>query len=398
MKRHKKGIALIAAIATVLTSGIFVSTPKTVHAADYSGDGYMIVEKLDFRCSNPDKNNLEIGDKYQIVVTLKNNSEETWTVDPASCMVGWKFPDYTMEDGHSPNMLYELEEGEKVVVRPGEEREAILPIEIGKFAIPGRRIFQKITIGTEEGYEILYDNQEEYQGKPILIGMISTQGNWSYDEIVHSLDYSDRCLDYAVPNAPYTDLDTPPILDMKAAKNPVEPSGTVTYELELGDYVYALPERLYVEFQDVNNTAKKVELGNKLEYSENTGMYTCTLDLGTSLSEGTYKITKVKLYDEAGNERWFWYRDNGKFEDYEHYTLEIEDLVVEKPSYTLGDINADGNINLFDLMLCLNHVSKKTLLETNEQLAAADIDENGTVNLFDLMRLLNYVSKKSSEL
>ena len=60
-----------------------------------------------------------------------------------------------------------------------------------------------------------------------------------------------------------------------------------------------------------------------------------------------------------------------------------------------GDINGDGNINLVDLMQCLNHVGGKEFLE-GETLEAADINEDGTVNLVDLMRLLNYVGGKSS--
>ena len=62
-----------------------------------------------------------------------------------------------------------------------------------------------------------------------------------------------------------------------------------------------------------------------------------------------------------------------------------------------GDINGDGNINLVDLMQCLNHVGGKEFIE-GEALEAADINEDGTVNLVDLMRLLNYVGGKSSVL
>lgn len=64
---------------------------------------------------------------------------------------------------------------------------------------------------------------------------------------------------------------------------------------------------------------------------------------------------------------------------------------------TTGDINADGQINLVDLMKCLNHVGRKELLE-GEALKAADINGDGTVNLVDLMRLLNYVGRKTSAL
>ncbi len=62
---------------------------------------------------------------------------------------------------------------------------------------------------------------------------------------------------------------------------------------------------------------------------------------------------------------------------------------------TLGDINQDGRVNLFDLMECLNHVAKKTTL-TGEKFVRADVDGNGTVNLLDLMRILNYVAKKTT--
>ena len=62
-----------------------------------------------------------------------------------------------------------------------------------------------------------------------------------------------------------------------------------------------------------------------------------------------------------------------------------------------GDINADGNVNLVDLMQCLNHVGGKEFLE-GEALEAADINEDGTVNLVDLMRLLNYVGGKSGSI
>lgn len=61
----------------------------------------------------------------------------------------------------------------------------------------------------------------------------------------------------------------------------------------------------------------------------------------------------------------------------------------------VGDIDANGVVNLFDLMQCLNHVSGKTVL-TDDAFTAADVDQNGVVDLFDLMRILNYVSGKSA--
>ena len=72
-------------------------------------------------------------------------------------------------------------------------------------------------------------------------------------------------------------------------------------------------------------------------------------------------------------------------------------IVVKEAVEIVGDINQDGNINLVDLMQCLNHVGRKELLE-GKALEAADINGDGIVNLVDLMRLLNYVGRKTSAL
>ena len=85
------------------------------------------------------------------------------------------------------------------------------------------------------------------------------------------------------------------------------------------------------------------------------------------------------------------------------YTLDgNEDIFAECKIIVIskavkGDIDGDGKINLVDLMMCLNHVSKKKLLE-GTAFEAADIDGKNGVNLVDLMRILNYVSKKGSSL
>ena len=61
---------------------------------------------------------------------------------------------------------------------------------------------------------------------------------------------------------------------------------------------------------------------------------------------------------------------------------------------TLGDINGDGQINIFDLTQCMNHIIKKAEL-TGNSLQAADVNEDGQVNIFDLTRIMNHIIKKS---
>ncbi len=74
------------------------------------------------------------------------------------------------------------------------------------------------------------------------------------------------------------------------------------------------------------------------------------------------------------------------------YIYNPSEVVVTK-----GDINGDSVINISDLMLCLNHVSQKSLLK-GKALLAADINGDGNITITDLMRLLNYVSGKSATL
>lgn len=61
-----------------------------------------------------------------------------------------------------------------------------------------------------------------------------------------------------------------------------------------------------------------------------------------------------------------------------------------------GDVDGNRKVEMQDVMLCLNHVSKKRTLKGNA-LIAADVDGNG-VAMSDVMKILNYVSKKSSAL
>ena len=70
--------------------------------------------------------------------------------------------------------------------------------------------------------------------------------------------------------------------------------------------------------------------------------------------------------------------------------------VVVGNDKTAGDINGDGNVNLSDMMMCLNYVSGSGSLE-GEALQMADVNGDGTVDLTDILRLLNYTSGASEE-
>ena len=62
----------------------------------------------------------------------------------------------------------------------------------------------------------------------------------------------------------------------------------------------------------------------------------------------------------------------------------------------LGDINMDGIVNIFDLIMCLNHVAQKTILY-GDAWVAADVNKDKNVNIFDLMNLLSDITQKERE-
>lgn len=110
---------------------------------------------------------------------------------------------------------------------------------------------------------------------------------------------------------------------------------------------------------------------------------------------GEHAAVKEVPFEEA-----FKYTDEhmGRYSRYEGqykcFIISTEEVDIK---VTAGDINGDGNVNLVDLMMCLNHVSGEETL-ADDAFLAADINEDGNVNLTDLMRLLNFLSGESGKL
>ncbi len=67
---------------------------------------------------------------------------------------------------------------------------------------------------------------------------------------------------------------------------------------------------------------------------------------------------------------------------------------IDESDVMLGDINGDGEIDIFDLTQCMNHIVEKAQL-AGDKYKAADVNEDGEVDIFDLTRIMNYIVEKT---
>ena len=93
------------------------------------------------------------------------------------------------------------------------------------------------------------------------------------------------------------------------------------------------------------------------------------------------KVEGFTIYGVAGSAAQQYAEENG-----------FEFIEVE-PEYTLGDVDANGSVDISDLRLVLRSVCGKTELTDNQKLAA-DVEKDNAVNIQDLRKILRYVCRK----
>ena len=64
----------------------------------------------------------------------------------------------------------------------------------------------------------------------------------------------------------------------------------------------------------------------------------------------------------------------------------------EKPAYTLGDVNDDGNIDAKDAVLVLRYAAKLADLNSQQQLSA-DVNADGAIDAKDAVKILRYAAE-----
>lgn len=64
----------------------------------------------------------------------------------------------------------------------------------------------------------------------------------------------------------------------------------------------------------------------------------------------------------------------------------------EKPAYTLGDVNDDGNIDAKDAVFVLRYAAKLADLNSQQQLSA-DVNADGAIDAKDAVKILRYAAE-----
>jgi hypothetical protein len=54
-----------------------------------------------------------------------------------------------------------------------------------------------------------------------------------------------------------------------------------------------------------------------------------------------------------------------------------------------GDLNQDGEMNLFDILRCVDIILDEPPPPSPHESWAADLDENGEINLFDILLMVD---------
>lgn len=71
-------------------------------------------------------------------------------------------------------------------------------------------------------------------------------------------------------------------------------------------------------------------------------------------------------------------------------TTPAETTTITEPTFRLGDVNLDGNVNVQDVVLLQKYLIRKETL-TAEQAKPADSNSNGVINVIDLSRLKKWI-------
>ena len=65
---------------------------------------------------------------------------------------------------------------------------------------------------------------------------------------------------------------------------------------------------------------------------------------------------------------------------------------------TKGDVNKDGNINVLDVVLCVNIVIERGDMPAPEELYRADVDHSGEINVSDVLGMVDIILNRGNQI
>ncbi len=172
------------------------------------------------------------------------------------------------------------------------------------------------------------------------------------------------------------------------------------------------------EWRFYGNTYDGVWLGNDLTvnggllqaYGKQCGLYgddwpTVTVNGGTlvAYTDDDYAIgwCDVQIADGAnvyvrytGDTDYTNWDGVTSFEDYGVVWIKFPE---EEPDVLKGDVDGNGDVDIYDALRLFKHVNEELTLEGSE-LAAGDVDGNGDVDIYDALRLFKYVNEEIDSL
>lgn len=179
--------------------------------------------------------------------------------------------------------------------------------------------------------------------------------------------------------------------------------------LELSNKIFTAGQAYSFSVHVKQNTEETVDFKLSLEYTDSTGE-TAYSDIATvtapkgkwaQLHNKSYKIpdgaTNLKIYVETTSSLTDFYMDEaiGAVED-TGIQGEGQPALPEVKTVILGDINFDGKINIFDVVMARKGVIAGGFSD-NYAVKAADVDNNGKVEAADLVQISSYVMGRITE-
>ncbi|MGN0317477.1 MAG: dockerin type I domain-containing protein [Lachnospira sp.] len=181
-------------------------------------------------------------------------------------------------------------------------------------------------------------------------------------------------------------------ISAKAYDSKATISGTGTFALKIGENVFNIV--VTAENGDVRTYKLTVvrKDGFSIDYVTNSSLgYVTGIAPGTSASEFLSHVNipdnySKKLFNAGGTESASVIKTGDRVVVYD----ENNNTLAQYTAIIYGDVNCDGNIDLFDIVAVKNHILETKKID-GYKLEAANANRKGSVDLFDIVAIKNHI-------